>query len=424
MRTISAYEHMTLPLRERADQSPDYHLEEGELEALARYHAREPRYFSLVHKGIKLKHWVGLLRVGSLQIEVLPKLARKASRAEIPHWRNFLMDMLVRAGLVSYHELPNSLTGTRNTMLDLLLWHYLAELEQALHQGLIKRYRRAEGNRFALKGKLLFGHQMRHNLVHQERFYTAHTVYDFDHELNQLLAAAVQLVPVLSKSLLLRNRAAQLCMELPPVSEVSHPERLWTGIRVDRKSAPFAGLITLARLLVENHHPTLSTGQQETFSLMFDMNAVFEAWLRVELTSLDGVEVTKPRLNFLRFDDARSYSGIPDLVVRYQGQCYVLDAKWKRWEGLEDVSVADLRQVYTYLHLQEEARAGGLIYPMIQEEPGVRMAQGIYHHPEDRYRFPCHLIQVAVALREGALIRLNRGGVQDLLLRMGTQAPV
>ena len=365
------------------------------------------------------------MRVGKLQIEVLPKLATDTEPAHHDDWRNLLLDMLLRVGQIKFRKTAQAVTSTRNTILDIILWHYLTELEQAIHQGLIKRYRVAQGNLFALKGKLLFNHQMRHNLVHAERFYTAHTRYDFDHALNQLLAAALTLVPSLTHNLALKNSVAQLALAMPPISEVPNPAALADKIVADRKSAPFTSLITLARLIVERHHPNLSTGGQETFSLMFDMNTLFEEWLRVELNAIAGVTASKKRLPFFDFPLGKSLHGEPDLVVRHQNRTYVLDAKWKRVDSYDHVSIDDLRQIYTYLHLQEDAIIGGLVYPLFLDQNLLTETHGRYHHRADTaHRFTCGFGHVPVVDMHPKGLRLRRSGLEEWFTAWAAQEAV
>ena len=55
---------------------------------------------------------------------------------------------------------------------------YIQEINKLLHIGLVKKYRKETNNVKALKGKLEFAGNIRKNLVHKERFYTTHQVYN------------------------------------------------------------------------------------------------------------------------------------------------------------------------------------------------------------------------------------------------------
>ena len=70
---------------------------------------------------------------------------------------------------------------------------YLEEVQHLLRVGLIKQYRRDSSNVLALKGRLDFNKNIQHNLIHQERFYTEHQVYDFENIINQIIRMYIAL---------------------------------------------------------------------------------------------------------------------------------------------------------------------------------------------------------------------------------------
>ncbi|MDY4184385.1 MAG: hypothetical protein SOX83_00340 [Sodaliphilus sp.] len=57
-------------------------------------------YYSLINGGVKFKQFVGVLCVGNLQIEVLPKIDKQAGRDVC---RNHLLDMLRTVYRLSAH---------------------------------------------------------------------------------------------------------------------------------------------------------------------------------------------------------------------------------------------------------------------------------------------------------------------------------
>ena len=98
---------------------------------------------------------------------------------------------------------------------------FVAELQALMRRRLIKRYRQIEGNRFALKGQLMFAQHVRQNLVHRERFYVRHSTYDRQHLHHQLLYKTLRLIHGLNRNPLLNSAIGGLLLDFPEQDELS-----------------------------------------------------------------------------------------------------------------------------------------------------------------------------------------------------------
>ncbi|MBK7341708.1 MAG: hypothetical protein IPJ06_00545 [Saprospiraceae bacterium] len=161
-------------------------------EALARYNQdKGNRFFTTLHNGVLFNQYVGVMQVDNLTIEILPKVDR--SELSEGQWQTVLLDMLRECHWMQvYAHQDASLRLKHNNILDAYLDMYLDACGRLLHEGLVKKYRQQEGNLFALKGKLKFAGHMSRNVVHQERFYTEHTIYDRDNIFNRILLKALR----------------------------------------------------------------------------------------------------------------------------------------------------------------------------------------------------------------------------------------
>ena len=92
---------------------------------------------------------------------------------------------------------------------------YLSEIETLIRRGLVKKYRKNTGNVKALKGKLEFAGNLRYNLIHKERFYSTHQVYDYDHLLHQTLAHAIEIIEYFCKGSYLYDRCKRVLLNFP-----------------------------------------------------------------------------------------------------------------------------------------------------------------------------------------------------------------
>src|SRR5690606_14308158 len=117
------------------------------------------------------------------------------SKVEEKKWRDILIGMMRSVGGFDIKSTSSShLKIKPNTILDLYFELFIKEVEYVLHSGLVKKYRKKEGNVSALKGSLQFSKHIKYNVTHQERFYVRHTSYDVDHQLHFILYKTIQLI--------------------------------------------------------------------------------------------------------------------------------------------------------------------------------------------------------------------------------------
>ncbi len=162
-------------------------------------------YFRILNRGIQFTNYVGVIQADNLTIEVLPKIDKGTTTAENETveqlelndketskrkqtWHNVLLQMLRECKLLRVNHVDYAnLNLKSNSILEIYLNIFLNEAENILHEGLIKRYKKSEGNKLALKGQLLFSKNISINLIHKERFYVRNTEYNQNNIFNQIL---------------------------------------------------------------------------------------------------------------------------------------------------------------------------------------------------------------------------------------------
>jgi 5-methylcytosine-specific restriction enzyme subunit McrC len=361
MKTISRFEHECLRLG-------DKDFGKAELEALQAFHGEEGcPYFSLIHKGVKFNSYVGILQVGELCIEILPK-ADKVEGDELS-WRSRLIDMLQVVHQLQV-KAPSSaqLKLKPNALLDLYFQQFVQELESLIHKGLIKKYQKVQANRTALKGQLVFSKHIQQNIVHKERFFVQYSQYNKNHKLHQILYKALRLLARINQNTQLKSRIGALLLDFPEMPDLKVTDASFQRIVFNRKTEPYRNALEIARMILLNYHPDLVQGKKDVLALLFDMNQLWEEFVYISLRKmlmrqrLPFQIKAQKRQNFWCLEQKGAHYSYmkPDIFIEFNGQNYVLDTKWKNLQG--NPSQEDLRQLYVY-HQYFQAEKVALLYP-------------------------------------------------------------
>lgn len=361
MNLIKVYEHESLKVDKET-------FKEKHLELLSKFLGEkvgEDAPFSLIHNGVKFKQFVGVISVGDLQIEVLPKADKNAGEHEKEVWESHLIEMLKVVYKLKV-KLPSKADQhvKRSPVLDVFLNRFMDEMERLMHIGLVKTYRRVEDNRNALKGRLVMSKHIIKNMVHQERFYVEYTTYDRNHIFNRLLYKALRVIPDISTRSYTHNRAKTLMFEFPKLNDVVVTDALFSRLSYDRKTENYREAIELAKLILLNYMPNLAYQRgNNVIALMFDMNKLWEEYVFIMLKRRikDYTVLAQDSKLFWRSSKGRKPIR-PDIVVMKEEKCVaVLDTKWKCPDN-SSPSDADLKQMYVYHDYWKTDRTA-LVYP-------------------------------------------------------------
>lgn len=358
--TITVFEHESL----KAD---GVKLTSSQLKALqAFYGTNGVPYFSLIHNGVKFNEFVGVIQVGKIVIEILPKADKNNSEED---WQTMLIGMLRAVNLFEIHAPTSSALKIKsNSVLDLYFELFLNEIEYLLHRGLTKKYRKIDGNSKALKGSIQFAKNIQQNLIHKERFYVRHTTHDVSHTLHQILFKTINLIRQINTNPLLANKAATLQMWFPEMQDIKVTQATFQKITLSRKTEPYQKALEIARLLLLNFHPDVSRGNNHVLALMFDMNLLWERFIYVslkkELRRTNPAWHVTPQAIKHFWKPVNGYRSAirPDIVITKNKDDYiVVDTKWKNLSNLKP-SDEDLKQMFVY-HEYFIAKKVALAYP-------------------------------------------------------------
>jgi len=350
---IQVFEHQRL----KYDKSGDFR--KHHFDAMVRFNdLHQNKYFTIGHNGIVFKNYVGVVQIGGLTIEILPKADKKAD-ADKNLWQSVLLNMLKVCRRIQVESVSETQLKKRyHSILDVYFELYLAEIERLVNKGLIKRYQKNQSNQNALKGKLLFAKNIQQNLVHRERFYCEHQVYDRNHLMHQILYKGLQILKAFVNDAL-KDRLNRLLFEFQEIENIEISEKHFRKIVFDRKNSDYQKAFDIAKIIILNYSPSLNYGSENLLTLLFDMNALWEEYIFRILQKHKKNEEKVSRQDSKKFWKNKCIR--PDIILQIEQKTFVIDTKWKIIET-NNPSDEDLKQMFVY-NLHWDAEKALLLYP-------------------------------------------------------------
>lgn len=310
---------------------------------------------------IQVTSFVGVIRSpDGYQIEVLPKVGKAIGGGAIEA-RQLLIDML--CCLHGFrHILTDSakLSAARMPLLEIFISEFLRTVEHIIKRGLRGDYRQRQDNLFALRGKLLMSPHLRQNMFRADRFFTEHDEFSTNRPENRLLRAALRRVLLLTGTQANQQLARELDFVFADVPPSTQTRIDFQQIRLDRGMGYYTDALAWARLILDEQAPLTGSGRHNAPSLLFPMEAVFEAYVAKHLPRQLIVPLilkTQARSHHLvRHCEQNWFRLKPDLLVRNSDHdLLVLDTKWKLLDGLKangtdkyGLSQSDFYQLQAY----------------------------------------------------------------------------
>ncbi len=326
--------------------------------------------------------WVGVIQIPGLQLEVFPKIdwwegEARGDGGEIRHEaRRNLLYMLALGGEVPVRSRDVAKLALRRAPLTETLAAIFADrLREELLRGADRGYVPQLENLRRFKGRLVVTQQVLHNAAHRERFYCGYDEFLDDTLMNRVFKASCRLLLSLTRSPSTQDVLRRCLLLLESVSDIQLQNSDFSQIRITRQNERFGDVLRFCQLLASGQSPTVQGGTTRTFSLLFDMNRVFERFVaafvrRHVLPRFPGVQLFPQAVGQARHlmtsDGVGTLRLEPDLLLEREGRRVVVDTKWKllatNRRGRGAVAESDLYQLFAYTRRYGCARSV-LLYP-------------------------------------------------------------
>tara|TARA_R110002094_G_scaffold17042_3_gene28600 strand:- start:510 stop:1253 length:744 start_codon:yes stop_codon:yes gene_type:complete len=199
-------------------------------------------------------------------------------------------------------------------------------------------------------------------MVHKERFYCEHQVYDKNHLLHQTLKQGLLVLDGLGIHNL-GDKIKRLQFYFEGIEQTKITEKQLQAIQVNRKSQPYQKALNIAKMLILNYSPNINSGNDNMLTLLFDMNKLWEEYIFRVLYKHQhlGYEIS-----YQNSDTFWEHKRIkPDIVITMNNKNHVIDTKWKVVDS-NNPSDADLKQLFVY-NLHWNSSKSMLLYPQVDQ---------------------------------------------------------
>lgn len=310
-------------------------------------------------KFIQARNYVGILQTKSgLTIEILPKIADKndAERSKA-----VFIKMLRTLKNFPFKSSNLASLKTQNLpLLEIFISMFLCELEALVKKGIKSDYVALEENLNFLKGKLNINEQIKRNSIHKERFYVGYSEFLSDIKTNRIIKTTLKFLYKKSNSSKNQQKIREFLFMFDEVSTCDDYKNFFEKLIINRQVKHYEQTLLWCKIFLLDNSFTPHKGDDLAFALLFDMNALFESYVGNFIKkSFPGTILQHSEKHLVEYP--KSFKLRPDIFLKDK---FIADTKWKIISSKDDISQADLYQLYAYGKKHECSKLY-LIYPKI-----------------------------------------------------------
>jgi len=321
----------------------------------------------------KVKNFVGVIELkDSTQIEILPKITQ--NEEDIVSSKKALLKMLHYVQDIPFKISQDAQLQTENlNIFEIFINSFLKQLHLLIQKGIKSDYQEIAENQNFLKGKLQFQEQIKHNLVHQERFFVAYDGYMADIAPNRIIKTTLQKLAKVSRNAQNKQKIKmyqEVYVDIPFSNNIA--KDLATCEHLNRFFQHYKLVLEWCRVFLENKSFTSFSGNCVNWAILFPMQVVFESYIGSLFRRYSfNYSISLQDKSHYLLEQPKQFSLCPDMVV-YQADTaiQVLDTKWKILDTSEPnlgIQQSDLYQIFAYAKKYNVQKLV-LIYPAPSEQ--------------------------------------------------------
>ncbi|QPH99513.1 McrC family protein [Campylobacter concisus] len=314
---------------------------------------------------LQAQNCVGIIQTKSGDsLEILPKIHDNdngSNKEAVENSKRILLRMLKT---LKNHPFKNiniaNLKSLNLPLLEIFISMFLDEVSKLIKIGIKSDYVELEDNLKFLKGKLKISEQIRKNIVHKERFYVCYQEFSIDRAENRLIKSTLEFLYRCSKSSKNQRLIREYLFIFDEISSSSDINADFSRLKLNRQTKYYEQALLWSKIFLQNKSFSPYRGNDVAFALLFDMKALFESYVGNFIKKkLPDIILQHSEKHLV--EKPKSFRLKPDMFLESK---FIADIKWKIVKSRDDISQADLYQLYAYGKKYECGRLY-LVYPRI-----------------------------------------------------------
>ena len=301
---------------------------------------------------LQAQNYVGIIQTKSGDsLEILPKIHNNDNSSNEEAIENSKKILLTMLKTLKSHPFKNiniaNLKSLNLPLLEIFISMFLDEVSKLIKMGIKSDYVELEDNLKFLKGKLKISGQIRKNIVHKERFYVCYQEFSIDRAENRLIKSALEFLYKRSKSSKNQRLIREYLFVFDEISSSSDINADFSRLKPNRQTKHYEQALLWSKIFLQNKSFGPYRGSEVAFALLFNMNALFESYVG-NFIKKKYANVNLQHSEKYLIEAPKSFRLRPDIFLRHQKRNYMADTKWKIIKSKDDISQADLYQLYAY----------------------------------------------------------------------------
>ncbi|MBC7458055.1 MAG: hypothetical protein H7235_07240 [Bdellovibrionaceae bacterium] len=343
--------------------------------------------FNWNHKDyFKATHYVGVVQVGNLCIEILPKIDNSAieeQRQFIQSRENLIYMLSMTQNLPLLQRDEASQSFKEENFLEFIIRSYLVNLDKQIRLGIDRKYIYRESNLKTVKGKLLLTKHLVTNGLTSLNAFVGFDEFSEDTTINRILKAGCDFILKFSASSENKLLAKRCVSAFDEVDSAKLGEMDYVKIVYSRNNTRYSILVDFAWALISKRILNPKAGDNNTFAFVFSMHRLFEEFMANLIKKNAGyfglsagqiaAQAAGNRRWFMtdKVDPSGRFRLKPDILILSNdgNPLIVLDTKWKKLLADDEdvkngVSQGDLYQLFAYAKIFKTSK-NILLYPAV-----------------------------------------------------------